>query len=41
MRSRNPRVQMPPLASDLPDSEALALIERWIDISLLQREPTP
>lgn len=41
MRSRDPRVQMPPLGSDLPDSEALALIERWIDISLLQGEPKP
>ena len=34
MRSRDPRVQMPPLGTDVPDSEALALIERWIDHSL-------
>ena len=34
MRSRDPRVQMPPLGTDLADSEALALIERWIDHSL-------
>jgi hypothetical protein len=34
MRSRDPRVQMPPLGTDTPDSEALALIERWIDRSL-------
>ncbi len=31
MASRNPRVQMPPLGTALPDSTALALIERWID----------
>jgi hypothetical protein len=30
MRSRNPHVQMPPLGSQIPDAEALALIERWI-----------
>jgi hypothetical protein len=34
MRSRDARVQMPPLGSDIPDSEALALIERWIDRSV-------
>jgi hypothetical protein len=34
MRSRDPNVQMPPLGTDLPDLEALALIERWIDTSL-------
>ena len=34
MRSRDPRVQMPPLGTAVPDSEAMALIERWIDISL-------
>jgi hypothetical protein len=36
MRSRDPRVQMPPLGTDVPDSEALALIERWIDSSQQQ-----
>jgi hypothetical protein len=41
MRSRDARVQMPPLGSEIPDSEALALIERWIDISLQQRETQP
>jgi hypothetical protein len=41
MRSRDPRVQMPPLGTDVPDSEALALIERWIDSSLQQREMKP
>jgi hypothetical protein len=34
MRSRDSRVQMPPLGTDIADSEALALIERWIDHSL-------
>jgi hypothetical protein len=38
MRSRVPSVQMPPLGSEVPDSEALALIERWIDSSLQHRE---
>ena len=31
MRSRDPRVQMPPLGTAVPDTEALALIERWIE----------
>jgi hypothetical protein len=31
MRSRDPRVQMPPLGTFIPDPNALALIERWID----------
>ncbi len=30
MRSRDPRLQMPPLGSRLPDVEALALMRRWI-----------
>ena len=30
MRSRNPSTQMPPIGTQAPDSEALALIERWI-----------
>lgn len=30
MRSRDPRIQMPPLGTTMPDTEALALIERWI-----------
>jgi len=34
MRSRDPRVQMPPLGTSVPDTEALALIERWINEEL-------
>ena len=34
MRSRDSRVQMPPLGTSIPDTEALALIERWIDHDL-------
>jgi hypothetical protein len=30
VRSRNPQTQMPPLGTQIPDTEALALIERWI-----------
>jgi hypothetical protein len=30
MRSRNPQTQMPPIGSDMPDTQALALLERWI-----------
>ena len=30
MRSRDPRIQMPPLGTRLPDTAGLALIERWI-----------
>ena len=30
MRSRHPRVQMPPLGTLVPDSEGIALIRRWI-----------
>jgi hypothetical protein len=38
MRSRDARVQMPPLGTAVPDSEALALIERWIDHDLTTRQ---
>jgi hypothetical protein len=31
MLSRDPRVQMPPLGTQVPDTEAIALIERWIN----------
>ena len=31
MRSRNPNTQMPPLGTQLVDTAAVALIERWID----------
>lgn len=34
MRSRNPRMQMPPLGTALADAQALELIERWIDQEL-------
>jgi hypothetical protein len=30
VRSRNPQTQMPPLGTQVPDNEALALLERWI-----------
>jgi len=30
MASRDPRVQMPPLGTQIPDSYGLALIERWL-----------
>lgn len=38
LRSRDPRVQMPPLGTAQPDAEALALIERWINLDL-RKEP--
>ena len=31
MRSRDPRAQMPPLGSVVPDPEGLALVQRWIE----------
>lgn len=34
MRSRDPRVQMPPLGTRIPDSEALSLIQRWLSLEL-------
>jgi hypothetical protein len=37
MRSRDPRVQMPPLGTAVPDEKALALIERWINDTLKTR----
>lgn len=36
MRSRDPRIQMPPLGTTKPDLEAIALIERWIRNDLHQ-----
>ena len=30
MQSRNPRVQMPPLGTSVPDEEGIALVRRWI-----------
>jgi hypothetical protein len=38
MRSRDPRIQMPPLGTALPDEQAVALIERWIDHDLNDNE---
>lgn len=38
MRSRDPRVQMPPLGTAIADTESLALIERWIDRHLPTRK---
>jgi hypothetical protein len=37
LRSRDPRVQMPPLGTVVPDTAALALIARWIDAELGER----
>ena len=37
VRSRNPQTQMPPIGTRLIDTEALALLERWI----AQKSPTP
>ena len=34
MRSRDSRVQMPPLGSQIPDVQSLSLIERWISTDL-------
>jgi hypothetical protein len=42
MRSRDPRVQMPPLGTQLADTDALALVERWIhDRPQTRKEPHP
>ena len=42
MRSRNRWTQMPPLGTELPDTEALALIERWItEKSAISQESQP
>ena len=43
MRSRDARVQMPPLGTDIADDEGLRLVERWIrqDLSVEPRSPTP
>lgn len=38
MQTRNPQAQMPPLGTQLPDSRALELIERWIRTDLQPRE---
>jgi hypothetical protein len=41
MRSRNPSTQMPPIGTQAPDVEALALIERWIAEKSSQKSSTP
>jgi len=38
MQTRNPQVQMPPLGTQLPDLQALELIERWIRTDVQPRE---
>jgi hypothetical protein len=40
MQSRDPRVQMPPLGTSVPDTEGLALIQRWIATDLSHRKET-
>lgn len=40
MHTRDPLVRMPPLGTTLADTEAIALIERWIDNELHPREET-
>jgi hypothetical protein len=41
VRSRNPQTQMPPIGTQLLDTEALALLERWITEQSPTQEPTP
>jgi hypothetical protein len=42
LRSRDPRIQMPPLGTDLADPHALALVERWIhELPPTRKEPHP
>jgi hypothetical protein len=38
MRTGGSHIQMPPLSTDIAHSEALALIERWIDRNLQTSE---
>ncbi len=40
MRSRDPRIQMPPLGTAKPDLTAIALIARWIHEDLKTPEET-
>ena len=39
MGARNPLDQMPPLGTEKPDREALALVERWIHSLANRRTP--
>jgi hypothetical protein len=41
LRSREPRLQMPPLGTRLPDPEGLALIERWLANTPPPKEKLP
>jgi hypothetical protein len=41
MRSRDPRIQMPPLGTAMPDAEAIALLEKWINEDLTKPEEQP
>jgi len=38
MRSRDPRAQMPPLGTAIPDRDSLELVERWINQSLVSSQ---
>ena len=38
MQSRNPRAQMPPLGTSIPDPDGLALVQRWIANDLSHRK---
>lgn len=38
MHTREPRVRMPPLGTELPDEKALELVRRWIDQELPSRK---
>jgi len=40
MRSRDPRIQMPPLGSAVPDLDAIGLIEHWIEQDLKNNQET-
>jgi hypothetical protein len=41
VRSRNPQTQMPPIGTQMLDTEALALLERWITEQSPTQESTP
>ncbi len=38
LQSRQPQIQMPPLGTQVPDSEGQSLVERWITHDLLPRK---
>jgi hypothetical protein len=40
MRSRDPRIQMPPLGSAIADLDAIGLIEHWIEQDLKNNQET-